>query len=445
MVDDGPPATPGVQVRLLDRDAVPIAPASIIDLDDDSGYQLVAESAFASDESAIAVIASGGGSTGLFTLTLGDDGPGVPWRADTELPGSTYVTDVAYLTGDAQLVVATHDPEMDTDGLALAPANADAPGGIVPIATTLAGEQLEYTGSTSDGTMLAYYVYDDDAEVSRGYVVDIATLPAAPIELVLPAPETRLTSLQIAPDDSGVAYAVRVPMEPLDESSLWWSALEDGLPQPPVELTADYPRVYGVTAWSPDARWMALRADGEPGTRLLVRLDDGVPSAPFDLGPLVDSLADTRRSFTSDGWHYYLTEIDGDQALLRVDVTGDIPGAPQMVIGPVGDVIVYEISADASTLVINTADMFAGDYDGFAIDLTGSEPGEPVQINAPMAPGEWVYRLDVTPNGRGIAYERRSADASGRYGHYVDVATPGMALTLADGVEINGVSVRALP
>lgn len=161
------------------------------------------------------------------------------------------------------------------------------------------------------------------------------------------------------------------------------------------------------------------------------------------LGPIVDSLGSTRRAFTSDGWYYYVTQLGDEQALMRVDVTGDEPGSPQPVHVD-GDLLDHEISADASTLVIASADMFAGAYQGFAIDLTGREPGAAVRFDAPVVAGEWVYRVGVTPNGRGIVYERRP-DPGSRYAHYVDRSTPGVPLTLADGVEINSLGVRALP
>ncbi len=443
LADSGPSGIETPVVRLLDRDAAPAVPASIVDLDDGSGFEWASRFEFAGDESALAVIVTDLESSGLFTIPLGDDGPGAPWRADTELPAEARIVDFAYMPDAAQLVLVTHDEGTDTDALLLAPADAAAPAGIVPLASAPAGQTIEYFEPSSDGTLLAYRSFDDD--VSRGYVLDLETLPAAPVELVLPTPQTRLTLVQFAPDGSGLAYVVREPMEPEpEESSLYWSALESGVLQPPIELTVGYPRVYGVSAWSPDSRWVALQTVDEPSsTRLLVRLDGDAPSEPFDLGPIVDSLGSTRRAFTSDGWYYYVTQLGDEQALMRVDVTGDEPGSPQPVHVD-GDLLDHEISADASTLVIASADMFAGAYQGFAIDLTGREPGAAVRFDAPVVAGEWVYRVGVTPNGRGIVYERRP-DPGSRYAHYVDRSTPGVPLTLADGVEINSLGVRALP
>lgn len=432
-----------VWLRLIDRDAVPIVPASVIDLDATLDFFGIGQFEFASDDSAIALFAGGVDGAGLFTLALGDDGPGAPWPADAELPADTEVRDlVGYLPGDTHLVLVTHDSTTDTDALVLAPARADVQDGIVPIATSPSGEGLSDATATSDASLVAYRVGSDAS--MRGYVVDLETLPATPVELVLPSPDARLTHLELAPDDSGVVYTVRVPMEPQDQSWTYWSALEDGVPQAPIELAPDHGSVHGVRAWSPDARWMELTAVGEPDTRLLVRLDDGVPSVPFDLGPIVDNLGDTRRAFTSDGWYYYLTQGGDDLAFLRVDVDGDEPGPPQPV-HVVGDVFEWEISTDASTLVISSADQFAGEYQVFAIDLTGDEPGDPVKLNGPTGPGEWADYLDVSPDGRAVAYHRRAADNMGGYGHYVDRATPEMALTLADGIRTGIPSVRALP
>lgn len=440
MVDD---VTVGSRVwlRLMDRDAVPPVPASVIDLDEAVDYPGIGRFRFASGATAVAVGAGGSEGDDLYTLALGDDGPGVPWQVDAELPDTTHVDEFDYLPGDEQLVLVTHDELTDTAAIVLAPARADAPAGFVPIVAALADEGLGAPDASSDGRLLAYRVVSDAA--ARGYVVDLDALPAAPVELVRPSEDVQLIDLQIAPDDSGVLYAVRVEMEPQDESWCYWSALEDGALQPPIELTPDHAWVQSANAWSPDARWMALLAVGEPNTRLLVRLDDGVPSTPFELGPVVDSLGDPRRAFTSDGWYYYLTEMGSDQAFMRVDVTGDEPGTPQLV-HAAGDILDYELSADASTLVLASADTFAGAYQGFAIDLSTTRPGAPVRFDEPMAADDWVYRVDVTPNGRGITYERRP-EASGRYGHYVDLATPGVALTLAEGLQISGIDVRALP
>lgn len=445
-IDDGPALVAGAQVRLLDLDAVPIAPASIHALGDDGELDSLRSHAFAGDESAVAVLAVPfpADSAGLFTLALDGATPATPWRADTALPGESFATDVAYLAGDDQLVVVTHDPATNVEGLALVPASVDVPGGFASVVEAAVGEEVAYMGSTHDGGLLTYVARDDAMDRARGYVVELATLPAVPTELQLPSEETRVGLIQLAPDDSGVAYSVRTPAQPTDTISVWWSALVDGVPQAPIELAPDQ-QVYGVAAWSHDARWMALRVDGEPNRRLLVRLDGGAPSAPIDLGPLVDTLADTSRSFTADGWHYYLTQSDGAPTMVRVDVTGDSPGEPQTVFGPVDDVIEYAISDDGSTLVAATRGPGGGDYEGFAVDLRGSEPGVPVKFNAPMAAGEWVYRVDITADGRAIAYERRSADGSARFAHYVDLATPGAAVTLADGVEIDGLGVRARP
>lgn len=441
-VDQGAPGASGALVRLLDLDAVPPIPASVVDLDDGSDFQLFSEFAFTRDESAIAVVVRGQDDARLYTFTLDGDAPGVPWRADSELPGSAYALDVEYLPDDTQLVVTTTDPVTDTRALVLAPVDADAPPGIVPIVTTLVGEAIEYAGATTDGALLAYRVWSDDAH--RGYVVDMESLPAVPVELPLPAPEMLLGQIQIAPDDSAVAYAVRESLTPDSEWHTLWGTLENGVVQPPVELAPGYSTVYGVGAWSSDMRWIGLFDDGEPGTALVVRLDEGVPSAPFELGPFVRSLTDVRVSFTSDGWFYYLTEIEGDEAIMRVDVTGEIPGAPQVVGEIVDDVLLYWISADASTLVATYSMTNGADYEGFAIDLGGSEPGDAVKISAPLAAGELVYDMWISGDGRSALYQRWSADKTKRYGHYVDVTTPGVASALAEGVPIDNTGIRDL-
>lgn len=441
LADSGPSGIDTPVVRLLDRDAAPAVPASIVDLDDGSGFEWASRFEFAGDESALAVIATDLESSGLFTLALDDEGPGVPWRADTDLPPGARIADLAYMPGAAQLVLVTHDEATDTEALVLSPARDDVPDGIVTVATSLAGEALGDAVASSDGRLLAYRASSDES--ARGYVVDVEALPAAPVELVLPAQDVRLTNVQIAPDDSGVIFAVRVPMEPQDETWCYWSALEDGVPQAPIELTPDYAWVQGVGAWSPDARWIAMLAADDPeNTRLLLRLEDGVPSSPFDLGPIVTS-GDSRRAFTADGWYYYVTRVGEQHALMRVDVGGDEPGAPQTV-HVAGDVRDYAIAADASTLVVASGNMFGGDYAAYAIELGGSEPGVAVRYDDPAAPGVWLDWLSVTPDGRGAVYERRPDVASGP-GYYVDLGMPGVALTLADGVVINTLSVRALP
>jgi hypothetical protein len=84
------------------------------------------------------------------------------------------------------------------------------------------------------------------------------------------------------------------------------------------------------------------------------------------------------------------------------------------------------------------------DYEGFAIDLGGSEPGDAVKISAPLAAGELVYDMWISGDGRSALYQRWSADKTKRYGHYVDVTTPGVASALAEGVPIDNTGIRDL-
>ena len=136
----------------------------------------------------------------------------------------------------------------------------------------------------------------------------------------------------------------------------------------------------------------------------------------------------------------YVVAPDGPQSrsLIRVDVSGAQPGAPQTLyevqaqgIGPSGEL---RFSHDGDTLLFTATDADDGPLELWGVDVSGAEPGAAFRVNAPLAAGERVtYGARISPDDTAVAYRVGGEDPeSPTRLMLAALASPGVAIEVAE-------------
>ena len=297
----------------------------------------------------------------------------------------------------------------------------------------------------SDSSGLVFSVDDD----GLGFQKDAPYL--ATLEAGLPTDVVRIDDpLQdalevarpaVAPDDRAVVYWVGTGLA----GDAMYVALEAGVPEAPVLLSTLGPQqtIPIDLGWSPDARWVLYLAEHAAAeTRDVFLVDTTGPglSEPFQVTALPDGSSPEAQMFDAASHWLYVVAPDGPQSrsLIRVDVSGAQPGAPQTLyevqaqgIGPSGEL---RFSHDGDTLLFTATDADDGPLELWGVDVSGAEPGAAFRVNAPLAAGERVtYGARISPDDTAVAYRVGGEDPeSPTRLMLAALASPGVAIEVAE-------------
>lgn len=285
------------------------------------------------------------------------------------------------------------------------------------------------------GSDAIVYTVDED-NLAGSNAVYLSTLvagePEAPVVLGTPAvaPST-IKRVVPAPDGQGLVYWVGEGLA----GDLLWVRIADGIPQPPTSIDPNVEAVYpGDMAWSDDARWLVyLRADPSTHPVRLIYMGGDEPSQPHAIGD--DSMPTSVTTYFDAGrWLYVLAD---EGTAFRVDISGTEPGVPQPIALPEGGAPILthlELSADGRRLAFAAA---TGDGDRrelWLVDVSGPVPGAPERISAPLDAGFSVGGGRFSADGELLLYEESEGESLEARVRLVDLTAPDEVPTIAEMV-----------
>jgi hypothetical protein len=386
-----------------------------------------------------------GDVSSLYMVELGDDGPGEPWQMVTDLPPTPAVGNGIFVLGETRFAFRGQDPTVDAPALWLSAVDSDGPPTMKLAEPSIPGATLEAPRADSAGDFVVYSegtsVYDQ-----RAFVIDLTgdpIEPPAPVDA--PPGSESMLQIHIAPDSSG--FAARQTWL-TDAEDIVWIPIEDGAPQPLVQVTNGplAGRGRGIAGWSSDARWLAVRITGDENNSLyLARQEAG------SLGPLMPAAGEGVETslaleFTPDASAAWVgVRIDDDSVgVHRISLDGDTPGAPQLVSGALKVLVQHGIAADGRSLFYVGVPAGEDEVHAYWVDLSGHTPAEPVRVDSEARLGTVGYAF-VSPTGTHMAIWRRIPETQGLYARsIVDTATL-VEYPLAGGAPIGVFSMREIP
>jgi len=276
-----------------------------------------------------------------------------------------------------------------------------------------------------------------------GYILPTDSFPPGPPVRydVAPVPEDSLTTgLVFSPDSSRLTFLAGAYPDPVPE--LYMAEIIDGAPGVPAVFNAPFADGGGVASgarYADDGTMLAYEMDalGEGVSQIFVGGAD-----PADAGQAVQvsavpaELGAGAYEFKPDASALYYSHSTGLETpeWFVVDLSGDEPGAPATVNGPVETTIRSRISADGDRFLYWTGDGLVGDL--YLVEVPGATPGPAVKLNVATDVYPKYFEF-VDDAGTQVTYVRSGPE--GRYSVLVDVAdgSPGQEYVL-NGPEVEG-------
>jgi hypothetical protein len=216
-----------------------------------------------------------------------------------------------------------------------------------------------------------------------------------PVHPDLPNDET-LHRITFAPDGEAVAYWAGfrdVPMTSYGDlfvASLAGASvgtISDASDGDDLALTTDI-------AWSPDSRWVTyLRDEPEAPQLWIVRVQDGIVAGSAAL----EDSGISQGAFDPEAQHYYYPGASAHE-LLRVDLSGDVPGAPEVVSDVLTDGLI-ELTDDGAWLGMLGLDPKTFDWVVYVLQPGMPLPSTGLRVDPPPEPGahlslSWAFSRD---------------------------------------------------
>jgi hypothetical protein len=313
----------------------------------------------------------------------------------------------------------TPDPDAAIAITDLAPPFSARHLGFMPDGGGVAYATFEATGAQDDPARELWFVPVDDDGIGAPQLVHSQAAPADEVQHWVPHPASL-----------GFVYSVG---RYASDHVLGWSAIVDGVSQPPVELATS--GVFDPPLWSPDGEWLAYATIFETsGERFLVRLTDGEPGEPtsidtFDIDPLAPSFRGAL--FSADSSTLFIArEGNGIREIVRFVRTDDGWDDGVVVVADDESLQLGELeatTADGGTLLFVARD---GDTKVFILDVSGPEPGEPVIVSGPATDPAWAWAPRFSPQEQFVVYESPTDLFAEDRLMLVDLASPGEAIEI---------------
>ncbi len=330
----------------------------------------------------------------------------------------------------------------------IAPADTPAPAAALRISDLDQPWQSAASPHFVPGSEALYYRADASFDgTSELFFVDLSgAQPSTPTRIHPPLPDNVSTNPLYPSRDGGrLAYFVGAA----GAGDVWVVSFGDSTVSPPVRLsTLGDAEVWPAdTQWSDDGRWLVYSATHEvAGTRdlYLVNMSGAQPSAPMLVAPgglSAGSDIDGAAFSASGQWLYFVAAYGATVPQLhRVNVQGDVPGAPQLVSGPLpeGGTAVGTIVAshDEQWLTYHAIGGAADARDLYIVDVSGDTPGAPVQVNPSAPQGESVsFDAWFSHDDTAIAYRSYIEATDTHTLDVVDLGALGQAVRVAGDVQ----------
>lgn len=260
----------------------------------------------------------------------------------------------------------------------------------------------------------------DDTNFAGGEALYFAPIddvdPAASIrvdDVDLREPDDRVFGPAVAPDGSGFVYVlaesnfgdlihVDLSDEGPGDSVLVWDRDDGGV-------------FFRNVWWSPNSRWLVFEAQNTQGNSVLHFVDASAPALePIALTDPFEDGFTIIATFDPDGeWFYFTAAVETPAPqLYRVPITGDGPGAPELLSDGKNYLPGEFIPSPQWDAALFTQESAGSARDLFEVRIDDARPPAPQRINADLGRDEQVaFGAEYSLSGTAIIYGEQMAGA----------------------------------